>query len=336
LRARSTRQRVRSVVAEVGGYWRPLAAVARLLEELGELGELLDAPSARLEDFASELADLWIITTAVADQFLGDVAEPGWSAEGEPPAGGSITELLTAAGRIARLVNYYDGPKIPRSISGPSLNSLVADFHSQLARIASARGIDLASAVNVKLDAIPALDAGRFAQRGHDPSTAHCLDAFRRGATTELGPNHREARLWGGPAWSDGSIAFNAMAIVPTLTSFARAAAREQLDCYVIMGPEFSSMDSLAIWREDLLRELSCHDPDQPGKLRDDVGDGDSPFSFGGLAMSVRVVSPPRDRGAAPRSSTRAFVVMAPYNKTDPWSSCFGCEPPRSQSRDQR
>jgi NTP pyrophosphatase (non-canonical NTP hydrolase) len=205
LRAPSTQQRVRSVVAQVGGYWRPLAAVARLLEELGELGELLDSSNTQLEDLASELADLWIITTAVADQFLGDVAEPGRSVEQEP-AGGSITELLAAAGRIARLVNYYDGPKIPRSVPGPSLNTLVAEFHSLLACVASDRGIDLAAAVDIKLDAIPALDAGRFAQGGHDPSTADCLEAFRLGATTGFGPSHRETRLWGGPAWSDGAV----------------------------------------------------------------------------------------------------------------------------------
>ncbi len=72
----STQEQVRTTLGAVGGYWRPLAAVARLLEELGELAEILMSPTPDAGDLAEELADLWIITTALADQFLWDVAEP--------------------------------------------------------------------------------------------------------------------------------------------------------------------------------------------------------------------------------------------------------------------
>ncbi len=60
-----------------GGYWRPLAAVARLLEELGELSELLFVGDEPAGGIAGELADLWIITTALADQFLDRGGRPG-------------------------------------------------------------------------------------------------------------------------------------------------------------------------------------------------------------------------------------------------------------------
>lgn len=118
----SSQQLVRATLAHVGGYWRPLAAVARLLEELGELAELLQGTAQERAELASELADLWIITTAVADQFLGEVAEPG---SRPPGARGSqdddartadapdaqLRPLVVAAAQIARIVNYYDGPK---------------------------------------------------------------------------------------------------------------------------------------------------------------------------------------------------------------------------------
>ena len=41
-------QLVRATMIAAGGYWRPLAAVARLLEELAELSELPDEPGTEL------------------------------------------------------------------------------------------------------------------------------------------------------------------------------------------------------------------------------------------------------------------------------------------------
>jgi NTP pyrophosphatase (non-canonical NTP hydrolase) len=110
-----TRERVRAAMRQVGGYWRPLAAVARLQEELGELAELLMTctpdieqhaadlaerwPSELAEQCASELADLWIISTALADQFLGAVADRSprvtcWAAS-SPRLGGSRESSTT-------------------------------------------------------------------------------------------------------------------------------------------------------------------------------------------------------------------------------------------------
>jgi NTP pyrophosphatase (non-canonical NTP hydrolase) len=159
----STQERVRTTLGAVGGYWRPLAAAVRLLEELGELAEIIVSPTPDAGERAEELADLWIITTALADQFQGDVAEPGSHPRRTPPSHDLFAELLAAAGLIARIVNYYDGPKTPRSLDGwVSLSDAVAEFHRVLADVAHAHNVDLAAAVRGKLAAIPTLDAGRF------------------------------------------------------------------------------------------------------------------------------------------------------------------------------
>jgi hypothetical protein len=332
-----TRERVRATIGQVGGYWRPLAAVARMQEELGELAELLppslsDPATTTKPDMdvvaercASELADLWIITTALADQFLGVVAEPDShpglrlgdradrvvSREGQTVSCDLLSGLLAAAGRIARIVNYYDGPKTPRSFDGwISLSDAIAEFHRALADVAYAHGVRLAAAVSAKLDAIPTLDRGRFRAGVHEPSTAASLESFRALHVADAGPN--AARLWGSPTWSSESFASNVQAVVADLTSFTKAAAWERLDGYLVCGPTLTSIPSLDDWLERLLDETSERDP-LAGRAAPDPVDGvddqasgssygaDRRFVFNGLRLSVAVYSPLYDVSAPRR-----------------------------------
>jgi NTP pyrophosphatase (non-canonical NTP hydrolase) len=293
-----TRERVRATIGQVGGYWRPLAAVVRLLEEIGELAELCEiapcsdvaGPAGRstrdAEQLGSELADLWIITTALADQFLGTVAEPDLAGrlpeDGTDQGGGGraashelLSGIVAAAGRIARIVNYYDGPKTPRTFEGwIPLSEGVARFHRALADVARAHEVDLAKAVDAKLDAIPALDSGRFGAGRHDPSTAASLERCRalHAASTELaaGPGRdaagadldvERARLWGSPEWSSESFTPNVQTIVADLTLFTKAAPWERLDGYVISGPAFASLALLDNWLARLLAAIVARDP---------------------------------------------------------------------------
>jgi NTP pyrophosphatase (non-canonical NTP hydrolase) len=283
---------VRSTIDGVGGYWRPLAAVARLLEELGELAESLADPAVDDDGLASELADLWIITSAVADQFLGEVAEPDSHPVGSRTPSDPLGELVAAAGWIARIVNYYDGPKTPRSLEGwPSLNDAVADFHRRLGAVAHAHGVGLGAAVADKLHAIPARDSDRFAQAEHDPSTAPCLERFRLLQTTPWGARVEQARLWGAPAWSSRPLASGAAAIAPTLTSFTRAAMRERLDGYVIAGPALDSGESPEEWVRAALSELAARDPRRTEDPAEPIAVGASElaFAFDGVRLSVAV-----------------------------------------------
>jgi NTP pyrophosphatase (non-canonical NTP hydrolase) len=321
-RGGATQQRVRDAVTQVGGYWRPLAGVARLLEELGELAESLAKPVPVADEFASELADLWIITTALADQFLGEAVEPRSHSRQTPATGDPIGELAVAAGQIARIVNYYDGPKTPRSVDGwPSLNDAVAEFQRVLAAIAQAHDVDLGLAVEEKLDAIPARDARRFRHREQDPSTAPSLERFRPIQTNVLAAQPAHARLWGAPVWSASCFASNVQAIVPSLTSFSRAAIRERLHAFVIAGPSFGSIESTSEWFERLLNELLLRDPKREDVGRDPERDdvGRDPvsaagrrFTFEGLPMFVEAFSPLHMRGHPRHSPTDTFVVLWP------------------------
>jgi NTP pyrophosphatase (non-canonical NTP hydrolase) len=285
-------------MARVGGYWRPLAAVARLLEELGELAELLASPARDDAELASELADLWIITTALADQFLADVAEPGAHATGargatiggSAPAdtrGGELAPLLLAAAQIARIVNYYDGPKTPRSLDGwPSLSEAVAELHRLLAELALAHDVELGAAVSDKLRTIATRDARRFARAEHDPSSAPCLERFRRAQAQIRGADAGAERLWGAPAWSAQPAAANVATIVPSLSAFTRAAARERIDGYVIAGPVLESAELAVDWAQAVLGELV---PSGPASGEDRAAG--APFTFAGVPLSADVLA---------------------------------------------
>lgn len=304
--AGATQRRVRETIANVGGYWQPLAGVTRLLEELGELAEGADSAGGQAKSeqvgrlsvadgLSLELADLWIITTALADQFLACVAEPGsFAVEREERC--SLEALVAAAGQIARVLNYYDGPKVPRDPGElPSLQAAVERFHRLLECYAAAHKVDLAAAVDQKLGAIAIRDVGRFGQGGHDPSTAPCLGAFRaiQNAAGDQGADSE--RLWGAPAsaWSQTAPDCGAAEIVPTLRSFARAAIPERLDGYVIQGPPFHSQQSLSAAVERLLEELSQRF--SPGGWRGSLlGEGATLSSeIEGVSLSVDAFSSP-------------------------------------------
>jgi NTP pyrophosphatase (non-canonical NTP hydrolase) len=248
--ARSEAQQlVRETMLAAGGYWRPLAAVARLLEELGELSELAQTGGERRQ-IAGELADLWIITTALADQFL--ISLP------EPPSGGEsqadLATLLGAAGPIARVVNHYDGPKVPRAGQPlPTLHGAIAGFHDALGGFAAAHGIDLAAAVREKIGQIHARgDIERFEPAGLDPSTAPVL--ARACAAGQ------ERRLWGAPDPGPGPVtaARRAELARPALRMFAKAARAEELEGFVIAGPPSAAAERGA-WLRALVAELDPH-----------------------------------------------------------------------------
>jgi hypothetical protein len=318
-------QSVRTTIGGVGGYWRPLAAVARVLEELGELAESLDASGRDRGEHAAELADLWIITTALADQFLADVADPRACRVADADAGArgsreraraELAELLAVAAQIARVVNYYDGPKTPRDpLALPSLASSVERFHGALDVHARAHEVDLRAAVQRKLAAIATRDAGRFMRADSDPSTAPCLDALRAMPAWQLGLDPIGARLWGATVACASCLPDGARELAPALTSFARAATRERLEGLAIEGPARVGCGD-AEWARRLLTELAALDPLARGNAHGAAFAAvvEQPFSFAGTAMSARIV-PAQHGGRSSRPiATAGFLLLRPLD----------------------
>lgn len=259
---------VRAALAAVGGYWRPSAGAIRLLEELGEVAEAI--ASGEVDALADELADVWIISTAVADQYLAAVDPLGAGArQGDQPAGAAavgggaepnletaaapdhappaLAGLITTAGTIARIVNHYDGPKTPKRLEGwVGLQPAMRAFHAELRALADAHRIDLAAVVGGKLAVLIERDRGRFAP-SYDASTAPIL-ARVRAAHPGLG----QARLLGAPDWDPASADRAADAAIAAITTFVKAGDPEDLHGLLIPAPAGLAGVALAGWWGEL------------------------------------------------------------------------------------
>jgi hypothetical protein len=290
---------VHAMIQTIGGYWRPVNAVARLLEELAELGEALTTADAEGhgENLSGEFADLWIISACLANQFT--VILPDDCAEGGEPhrdgAGDGFVQLVEEAGRIARVVNYYDGPKNPRSLDGfPTLTAAVTSFHRTLRMLAVSHGVDLDAGVESKVADATERDRGRFAV-SYDPSTADSLRAFKP-VLHERPPSRTAHRLWGAPTW-DGrlTVEHNVDLIIPFLTCFAKAAERESLDGFVIRlpdGPETGDLPALSRHLSRVLICLAARGPRPNGSFPPKVRPPGWQFSFRGTRLRISVFSP--------------------------------------------
>lgn len=318
---------VHSVVTQVGGYWQPLAGTARLLEEIGEVTETLgedgsNPESSRLEE---ELADLWIITTIIANQFGVYVEQPPNTDSAGPFSGDNrfrqIVNLLTSAGSIARAINHYDGPKKPRSFQNwIPLQVSIPNLLDSAAQLASCCGVDLAKAIHSKLGSIPTQDSNRFSP-SCDPSTSVVLGDFQDVCQSTRCPFADSATLWGATDWNDSrSFRENISDIAPIFRSFCKAAAHEPLDGFVIRlgyGSSTRSLRTMARSFGRLLAILTQLDEVENSCLDGEILEAGWQFQFHGLRTFITVHSDlyPADHVRHARLGT--FVFFQPEETFD-------------------
>lgn len=114
-------------IQNLGGYWRSISALARLQEEIGELAELILEKNSKIDELKEEIADIYIISTCLANQYKNNLEEvynkidiPTKTKElQELSSDHSVTDLFfyiqIQAGKIARIINHYDGDKIKKT-----------------------------------------------------------------------------------------------------------------------------------------------------------------------------------------------------------------------------
>jgi len=200
-----------------------------------------------------ELADVYVISTCVANQYAADLTA-GYAECDAPrpaPAGRSLAHelllLAREAGQVARVVNALDGDKKPKR--GEALDTVeraVSRLHLSVLRFADvlvsaslgSHPLTLDEAVDRVLAKSRARDVGRFAA-SYDPSMCAAVDAYAAHAHPRTNAAFsRGAKVWGAPAW-DASLsdAANAARFATHAARFARVAPSEGLDAFVMETP---------------------------------------------------------------------------------------------------
>ena len=159
-------------IRSVGGYWPPLAGVARLLEELGEVAVELRREPRIQNKLAEELADVFFISTCVANQYLADLGAAYADAvlddslvikTAVEPAPIVFLDLLCSASSLARTVNLYEGSKpLKPDEHVTRIGQAVARLHRALAELASGMCVRLADEVRAACERKSNRDRGRF------------------------------------------------------------------------------------------------------------------------------------------------------------------------------
>ena len=149
----------------LGGYWRPLAAVTRLLEECGEVAEAVS-----VDELVDECGDIVITTAGLATQ-LNIGLRPYYAVVGIPehlgvtprPRSEGLVDLIAASGHLARAVNAAIGDKPMRiGLEPPCVGRAIAEVHAAAAGLGGIGERPLLAVIGAKLAHCRVRDAGRF------------------------------------------------------------------------------------------------------------------------------------------------------------------------------
>ncbi len=236
---------VDEAVRKLGGYWRPLSGLARLMEELGELNEVLLEEQIDKEELSKELADLFIITASIANQYCVDLNEEfhllgypekveklyHYHDQGDKEKG--LMKLSLLGGQIARILNHYEGDKKKKPTEkNQRLAREIASFQVELIAFSRQYDISLFFYVQKVLNHDMERDKHRFSIT-HDPTTepslSHFIQANRNSDYLKL------KKLWGSYEWNEEiDIERNLKNSLESLNRFVKVCEWEGLEGFVL------------------------------------------------------------------------------------------------------
>lgn len=303
-------EKIDQTVRELGGYWTPLSAFARVSEELGEISEIvltfpLDTPA-----LTAELADLYIITTCLANQYCVKLSDEYKTLGYNPNQPKSQTidhtaidtvekivpSLAGQIGKLARILNYYEGQKKKKTTDETkSLREEIAKLHLIIFAVADFLKVDIKSVIEANLIHSQKRDVNRF-DLSRDPITEESLEHFQAVIDSTLCPFAPDAKIWGAKAW-DKALNFeeNITSNLSWLERFAKVCDPEQLDGFVIEVKldenNHSDLISLGKLLNQTLRVISTNDPAGQNCMDEEIETPTWRFSFGGVTFFISTFS---------------------------------------------
>jgi NTP pyrophosphatase (non-canonical NTP hydrolase) len=317
-------------IRSVGGYWRSISALARLAEEIGELGELLLEKELDYEEVSAEMGDIFVISTCIANQYLSEL-DKEYKSLGFKPTIGALSEinlfkdvptaffnLSKYTGRIARIINHYEGDKVKKpSEIDRSIGSEVSKLHINLIALANLLGIEIFVHIKEVLSNSIKRDKDRFSI-SHDPITEISLNRFKSTVDNTHCIFSNTAKIWGSYEWdSNLSLEENIDNSLPSLTRFSKCADTEGLDGYVIDINEKHFTKNIEGLGEALLRTLthiSKNDPKSANSMGVDLHDPDWQFSYHGVRYFITTFSPIYEKNHPRHTpfSDSVFIFLQP------------------------
>ncbi len=290
---------VDETVRKLGGYWRPLSGLARLLEELGELNEVFLEKKLDQVKLAEELADLFIISTSIGNQYCTDLNDEFTILQKpykvkelyqlHPTYDDSyqgLMELAKCAGQIGRILNHYEGDKKKKPTEKKQrVAQEIAKLHLQLIMLANFYQIRLFDEVERILKRDSVRDHKRFAVT-FDPVTATSLERFKKLNIRLEGSPNNVKKLWGALDWdSEKDLILNLLEILPSFIRFSKIAPLEGLQGFVLeaRGLQYVKSENRNEVLRTILSVLHQYDP-----LKESIDyemgliEGDFHFHFNG------------------------------------------------------
>lgn len=229
-------RRIDQMIIHLGGYWRPLSGLARLLEEVGEVGGALYANDKSA--LCEELMDVFVISTCLANQYAITLKDQAIE-QGEAEQQRIYYRLVREAGEVGRILNAYEGDKKLKATATPgSLQRHIESVQQATLDLAAMNGFDLYAHIIPLIEDKSSRDFGRF-DHTPDPITEESVRCY----TTYV-----PGRYWGGVEAKPFEAVSRYREREGHLARFLKIAEVEGLDGFVIRQPEFplQSNDSVA------------------------------------------------------------------------------------------
>ncbi|MFK3986489.1 MULTISPECIES: MazG nucleotide pyrophosphohydrolase domain-containing protein [Exiguobacterium] len=219
-------RRIDRMIIHLGGYWRPLSGLARLLEEVGEVGGALYADDRVA--LREELMDVFVISTCLANQYAITLTNQTTDRD-ETKEERSYYRLVREAGEVGRILNAYEGDKKLKASATPgSLQRHIEAVQQAVMELADMNGFDLFAEIASLIEDKSSRDFGRF-DHTPDPITEDSVRAYR---------SYVEGRYWGGVKAKPFEEVSRYREREGHLARFLKIAEVEGLDGFVIRQPE--------------------------------------------------------------------------------------------------
>ncbi|WP_026825521.1 MazG nucleotide pyrophosphohydrolase domain-containing protein [Exiguobacterium marinum] len=186
MNVREVQQKIDEMILHLGGYWRPLSGLARLLEEVGEVGGALRRGA--MDELKEELLDVLVISTCLANQYAIQLRQPEANTEGETQEQ-LYFQIVEEAGEVARILNAYEGDKkLKPNRHGQSLQRHIEQLQCAVLSIGTLSNLHLFDSLFDLIEEKSNRDFGRF-DHTPDPITEASVRTYMR---------HQSGRYWGG------------------------------------------------------------------------------------------------------------------------------------------